>query len=152
MKVGKDGNVKLEKGEVRIGNFFVKLESETDHIKIKDLNSCFSFRVWTRLPIGIWLSNMYDGAISGKKGAIETLKVYISTMWSVFSVAPDDEYIEDAIGMAKSALERHPDWYGVKNDATPEEEADALEEVREMAEFEDGMRKLKEKDGEEGED
>ena len=152
MKVGKDGNVKLEKGEVHIGNFFVKLESETDHIKIKDLNSCFSFRVWTRLPIGIWLSNMYDGAISGNKGAIETLKVYISTMWSVFSVAPDDEYIKDAIGMAKSALERHPDWYGVKNDATPEEEADALEEVREMAEFEDGMRKLKEKDGEEGED
>lgn len=150
MKVGKDGNVKLEKGEVRIGNFFVKLEN--DHIKIQDLNSCFTFRVWTRLPIGIWLSNMYDGAKSGKKGAVETLKVYISTMWSVFSVAPDDEYIKDAIVMAKSALERHPDWYGVKNDATPEEEADALEEVREMAEFEDKMRKLKEKDGEEGED
>lgn len=150
MKVGKDGSVKLEKGEVRIGNFFVKLEN--DHIKIQDLNSCFSFRVWTRLPIGIWLSNMYDGAVSGSKGAVETLKVYISTMWSVFSVAPDDGYVKDALAMAQSALERHPDWYGVKNDATLEEESDALEEVRDMVEFEDEMRKLKESDGEEGED
>lgn len=150
MKVGKDGKVKLEKGEVRIGNFFVKLEN--DHIKIQDLNSCFTFRVWTRLPIGIWLSNMYDGAISGNKGAVETLKVYISTMWSVFSVAPDDVYIKDALAMAQSALERHPDWYGAKKDATPEEEEDALKEVKEAAEFEDEMRRLKEKDGEEGED
>lgn len=139
MKVTKKG-IKLEDGEIRIGNFFIKEEPKTEHIKITDLNGVFSFRVWTRIPVGIWLKNMLD------MKAEDTLKTYIATMWSVFSVAPDDEYIKDALTMADSALNRHPDWYGIRADATDEEDADALAEVKEMMEFEEEIKNLEEKE------
>ena len=50
--------------------------------------------------------------------------------------------MKDALEMAHAALERHPDWYGIKKDATPEEDADALKEVQEMKQFEEEVRNL----------
>lgn len=144
MKVSKKtGKVKLESCEVRIGNFFVKCEDA--HIKLQDLNGVFTHRVNRRMPIGIWLETMWGRALKGDGGAISTLETYIATMWSFFSVAPDDDFITDTLNAAKSALERHPDWYGVKKESTPEEDAEAVKSVEEMKEFEEDMRKLAEK-------
>ncbi len=149
MKVTKNGKVKLEKDEIRVGNFFVKRED--DHMKISDLNDVLSFRANRRMAVGIWMENIWARAVNGDEDAIVTLKTYIATMWSVFSVAPDDGYIQDAITMAQAALERHPDWYGIKADSTEEEQDRATREVKEMKEFEDDLRKLAEK-GDGGED
>lgn len=135
----KTGKVKLEPDEIRVGNFFVKREES--HIKIQDLNGVFSFRANRRMPIGIWLENLCDAARTDE-GAVNTLKTYIATMWSVYSVVPDNDYVKDALEMAHAALERHPDWYGIKKDATPEEDADALKEVQEMKQFEEEVRNL----------
>ena len=142
MKVTKKGTVKLEKGEVRIGNFFVK--DEDNHIKLQDLNSVFSHRVSKAMPIGIWLSNVL---VAGKKDAkwYDSIKTYIGAMWSMFSVAPDEDFIMDCIRISKECMERHPDWYGVKPDAAPEEDAEALEEVKELTELEEDIRKADEK-------
>ena len=143
MKVSKKtGKVKLEANEVRVGNFFVKCEEE--HIKLTDLNGVFSFRAHRNVPIGIWLENIWSRAMNADEGAINTLKTYIATMWSVFSVAPDDEYISDALQMANAALNRHPEWYGVKKDVTEEEDAEAIEEVKEMKEFEEEIKNMPE--------
>ena len=157
MKTTKNGNVKLEKGEIRIGNFFVKREAE--HIRLSDLNGVFTHRVLRRIPLGIWLDNMWEMASKGHEGAMSTLKAYIATMWSFFSVVPDDEYIRGVLDLAHSSLERHPDWYGMKKDATEEEDAEAAKEVREMKEFEEKVREAAENgatgeegDGEGGED
>lgn len=139
----KTGKVKLEPDEIRVGNFFVKREDS--HIKIQDLNGVFSFRANRRMAIGIWLENMWDAA-RGDEGALGSLKTYIATMWSVFSVVPDDGYVKDALKMAGEALDRHPDWYGIKKDATPEEDAEALKDVKEMKEFEEEVRNLPEGD------
>jgi len=148
MRVTKKGNVKLEADEVRVGNFFVKREDE--HIKIQDINAIFSHRVNRRMPIGVWLENMWERAHHGGDGdrdaATRTLHAYIATMWSFFSVAPDDEFVNDALSVSRAALERHPEWYGVKRDATPEEDAEAAKEVREMKEFEEEVRAVKERE------
>ena len=139
----KTGTVKLEPDEIRVGNFFVKRERY--HIKIQDLNGVFSFRANRRMAVGIWLENMWDAARTDE-GAVNTLKTYIATMWSVYSVVPDNDYVKDALAMAHAALDRHPDWYGIKKDATPEEDADALKEVQEMKQFEEEVKNLPESD------
>lgn len=140
MKVTKKGIVKLEKDEVRVGNFFVKRED--DHMKIADLNDVFSFRANRRMAIGIWLENTWYRAMMGEEVGVDNLKTYIATMWSVFSVAPDDAYIQDALTMAQNALGRHPEWYGIKAEATDEEHKQASDDVKGMKEFEEAIKNL----------
>lgn len=145
MKISsKTGKVKLEKDEIRVGNFFLKREA--DHMKLQDLNSVMSHRVSRRIPIGIWLENFWAGAMNGNEGAVDTLKTYIATMWSFFSVAPDDQYIKEALDCAHSALERHPDWYGFKAEGTVKEDDEAIKEVKEMTEFEQEVKDFVEKE------
>lgn len=137
MKKLQNGEVRLAKNERRIGNFFVKDEAE--HIKLSDLGGVFSHRVSKKMPVGIWLKNVFD---MGKEGA-STLQTYIATIWSAFSVAPDDEYVSDLLSATEHALSRHPDWYGVNLE--PEEgksDADVIEEERELQEFVDKVKEM----------
>lgn len=139
MKVTKEGKVRLEKGEVRLGNFFIRDEGEDKPIKVVDLNGCFSIRVSKRMPLGIWLTNIME---MGEKGH-ETLRTWIATMWAVLSMVPDQEFVEGLVKTADACLERHPDWYGGrKGEATEEEDAAALEEVKNLNEFEEDVRKI----------
>lgn len=145
MKVSKKtGKVRLDANEVRVGNFFVRRDE--NEMKLTDLNGVFHHSVHRRMPIGIWLENLWARAMNGEGSAIETLRVYISTMWSFFSVAPDDGFISDALAATRANFERHPDWYGAKVDATEAEDADAVKEVSEMKEFEGEMAKLSERE------
>ena len=143
MKINKKtGKIRLEANEVRIGNnFFVKKEGE--HIKLYDINGVFFHSAMRTMPIGIWLENQWARAMNGDDvQANNTLMVYISTMWSLFSVAPDDEYIADVLRIAKEALERHPDWYGYNPSDDDKENDEALQEVKEMKEFEQEIKNL----------
>lgn len=108
----KDGRVKLDALEIRVGKFFVKREEA--HMKSTDMNRVFSFRVGLRMPLGAWMERIWLLASKKDGKALNTLNVYLSTMWTLFSVAPDDEFMQDAIRAADSALKRHPDWYGIK--------------------------------------
>ena len=144
MKVTKEGNVKLEKGEVRVGNFFFRDEGENEHIRVTDLNSCFTIRVLKRMPLGIWLDNMMDLSRTDVKGG-DTLKTWAAVMWSLLAVVPDDDFVKELIKSTEDALNRHPDWYGYDKDADDDE---AIQDVKEMKEFEEEIRNL-EADGQE---
>ena len=146
MKVTKEGNVKLEKGEVRVGNFFFRDEGENEHIRVTDLNSCFTIRVLKRMPLGIWLDNMMDLSRTDVKGG-DTLKTWAAVMWSLLAVVPDDDFVKELIKSTEDALNRHPDWYGYDKDADDDE---AIQDVKEMKEFEEEIRNL-EADGQENE-
>ncbi len=138
MKATKDGKVKLEKGEIRIGNFFIRDEGDNEHIKATDLNSCFMIRVDKRMPLGIWLDNMLKMGAD----AHETLKTWCGAMWAVLSVAPEQEYVVSLVEAADANLKRHPEWYGydpTDDDAANEE---AAREVREIGEFEEDLANL----------
>jgi len=132
----KNGKVKLEKGEVRIGNYFVKAEPE--FIKIQDLNCVFTHRIGKKTAVGIWVTNMLKQGDGGEK----SLLTYIGTLWSVFSPAPDNEYVEALLNAASECLNRHPDWYGIKTDVTDEEDAKIIEEERDLAEFVEQVRNM----------
>ena len=126
----------MERGEIRLGNFFVRDEGDNEHIRATDLNSCFTFRVWRRMPLGIWLSNMIR---MGDK-ALASIRTYLAVMWSVMSVVPDDEYVEDLLSASKACLSRHPDWYGVKSSPTEGDDASALSEVEGVTGLEEEVR------------
>lgn len=138
MKVTKEGKVRLERGEKRFGNFFVRDEGENKPFKVTDLNSCFSIRISKRMPVGIWLWNIMK---MGEKGD-ETIHTWISTVWALLSVAPDQEFVTDLIRAADANIVRHPDWYGGRVSATDEDDAEALEEVEGMHSFEEDVKKI----------
>lgn len=110
MKVTKQGKVRLEKGEVRVGNFFIRDEGDNKHIRIADINHYFTLRVWKRMPLGIWLSGMMAKVDDG----VESLKAFVSMMWSAFAVVPDNDFVNGILGASKEAFARHPEWYGAK--------------------------------------
>ena len=138
MKLTKEGKVRLEKGEVRIGNFFIRDEGDYKPIKVVDLHSCFSIRIAKHMPLGIWLENILK---MGEKGH-ETLKAWIGTMWSVLSVVPDQDFMADLVKATGDNFDRHPEWYGGKKESTEKEDAAAIEEVKGMQEFEDDVKKI----------
>ena len=138
MKTTKEGKIKLEKGEMRIGNFFIRDEGENEHIRVTDLNSCFTIRVLKRMPLGIWLDNMMDMA-RVDENAVNTIKTWSAVMWSLLAVVPDDEFVRVLIKSTEEALNRHPDWYGYDKDADDDE---AIRDVKEMKEFEEEIRNL----------
>lgn len=111
----KDGKIKLEKGDIRVGNFVLSVEEQ--HIKVQDLNKYFTLRFHKRMPVGIWLDGLIKRGDEGK----DSLKTYISVLWSVLSVAPDNEYMQDLIKAAQEGLARHPEWYGKKEDKDEKE-------------------------------
>jgi len=137
MRVNKDGKVRLEKGETRIGNFFVRDEGDNGYVSVTDLNSCFKIRIIKRMPLGIWLGNIMQMGEAGHG----TIKTWVAVMWSLLSVVPDDGFVQEIIKSTEDALKRHPDWYGFDPDGDDDE---ATEEMREMAGFEEEVRKLSE--------
>lgn len=115
MKITKEGKPKLEKNDFRIGNFVLSIEQQ--HIKVQDLNKCFTLRIRKSMPVGRWLDNFVKMGDSGR----DSIKTYIAVIWSALSVAPDNEYMQDIIKAAQGGLSRHPDWYGVKENKTNED-------------------------------
>lgn len=118
----KNGRIKLEKGDIRVGNFVLSVEDQ--HIKVQDLNKFFTLRINKRMPVGIWLDSLIKRGDEGR----DSIKTYISVLWSVLSVVPDNEYMQDLIKAAQEGLARHPDWYGKKDDGNGQETADDREE------------------------
>ena len=131
----KNGKIKLEKGEIRVGNFFVK--DEPEFIKIQDLNAVFTYRIGKTTPAGIWAANMLKQGEGGEK----SLLTYIGTLWSIFSPAPDDEYVRALLGAASDCLKRHPEWYGLP-EVSDKEDRKIIKEERELATFEEELRNL----------
>lgn len=144
MKIKKDGNVWLDEKDTRVGNFV--FTSEEEHVKAQDIGRMFVVRLSKKLPIGIWLSNIIGMASDG----LVTLKTWVATIWTVLSVVPDNEYIQDLLNAAEACLNRHKDWYGIKDNPTDEDDAKAVEEMKEMSEFEEDVKKALEKEKEDG--
>ena len=136
MKISKDGKIKLEKGEIRVGNFFAKRES--GHIRLTDIHGVFSVRFSTRIPAGAWL----DALMKLGKERGDSLKAYVATLWSALSVVPDQAFLDSLFRAVKDCLERHRDWYGAA-EGDDAEDAKALAQVEEfMAAKEDMERQL----------
>lgn len=140
MKI-KNGKAKLEAGEIRIGNYFIKEEKE--HMKVMDLNSIFSFRINKNIPVGIFLSQAVEEIRKGDESHKKGIANWVAVLWTTMATVPDLEFLEAVYLCAEDCMKRHPEAYGMKGgEATEEEQTKAEEEYKEMMDFEEELKKL----------
>ena len=122
MRVGQDGKLKLSKDERQIGNFIWKNEAE--HIKITDINSNLSHRVSKHLNIG----RMLEVALKQKHD--NYLGNYAAMVWLFSNIVTDEQFFLDIDKACVDCVNRHKEFYGIKEDITPEQDKEILEEAR----------------------
>lgn len=135
MKVGKDGKLKLSKDERQIGNFIYK--DEPEHIKICDINSAMTHRVAKHLNIG----RMLEMALKEKQD--NWLGNYAAMVWIFSNIVTDEQFFLDIDKACVDCVNRHKDFYGIKEDITPEADKEILQEIKETIE---AIEELKEKE------
>ena len=123
MKATKDG-IKLAKNEYRVGNFIYK--NEENHIKIFDINTALTHRVATHLNIG----RMLEIAIKEKRE--NYLHNYASMVWLFSNIVTDEQFFLDIDKACVDCVNRHKEFYGIKEDIAPKEDNDILEESKQV--------------------
>lgn len=140
MKLDKDNKLKLAKNERRIGNFVIK--NETNHVKVMDIGQLFTHRAAKSTPIGQYLGICYDALEKGDSTGLG-LRNWLSVIFTAFSVIPDIEFLERVVAECEACLKRHPEVYGAPDGpGTDAQNAEAETEMKEMAEFEEDIKKL----------
>lgn len=135
----KNGKVKLDPNEKRVGNFVIKDESE--HVKVMDLGGVFTHRASKRTPVGLFLKGAFDDL--SDRQAHEGLANWFAVLFTLFSVVPDPEFLSAAFEAARSCIERHPEAYGeVASPGDDAENARVEDEMREMMQFEQEIKTL----------
>ena len=124
MKTTKDGKLKLSKDERQIGNFIYK--NEPEHIKICDINSQMTHRVAKHLNIG----RMLEMALKEKHD--NYLANYAAMTWLYSSIVTDEQFFLDIDKACVDCVNRHKEFYGIKEDITPEQDKEILEESKEV--------------------
>ena len=143
MKVSKKGEPLCEKGEVRVGNFFVKAESG-GMVKVCDLSGLLVHRVSGVLPVGVLLSDAVTDALACDGKASDFLHLYCSVVYLFSTVVPMVESGEGGFNFwseAHAFLQRAADaskaLYGVKGEPSESEDSEALEDVKDAVALEE---------------
>ena len=134
MKV-KKGNVKLQRGDVRVGNFI--FHSERDHYKLTDINGVFSLRVSGYTTIGV----MMRAALDDPKGNETFLHNYAAVMYNALSSVPDMEFLATVNDAAVASVDRHKGMYGIEDGISENADAQILQEEKELEETMEDARK-----------
>ena len=133
MKTTKDGKLKLSKDERQIGNFIYK--NEPEYIKICDINSQMTHRVAKHLNIG----RMLEMALKEKKD--QYLANYAAMTWLYSNIVTDEQFFLDIDKACVACVNRHKEFYGIKEDITPEQDKEILEESKEVYDAIEGLKK-----------
>lgn len=133
MKTGKDGKLKLSKDERQIGNFVYK--NEPEYIKICDINSQMTHRVAKHLNIG----RMLEMALKEKQD--NYLANYAAMTWLYSNIVTDEQFFLDIDKACVACVNRHKEFYGIKEDITPEQDKEILEESKEVYEAIEELKK-----------
>lgn len=123
-----NGKVKLDKRDVRIGNFVYTIEP--DHIKIQDISLTITHRINRHIAKGQLLEMMLEDAGKYKND----LHNYATLMYNFLCTVPDVTFYEDINKAVLDCINRHKDVYGIKEDITPAEDAKILQEEKELHE------------------
>lgn len=133
MKTTKDGKLKLSKDERQIGSFVYK--DEPEYIKICDINSQMTHRVAKHLNIG----RMLEMALKEKRN--EWLHNYAAMVWNFSNIVTDEQFFLDIDKACVACVNRHKEFYGIKEDITPERDKEILQEAQEVYEAIEEMKK-----------
>ena len=133
MKVTKKGQVKLEKGDRRVGNFVYHREKA--HYKLQDIGELISVRLSYGLMAGRMIAEVMDD------GGENFLHNYAASLYNVLGCVPDVEFLGALNKCVRECINRHKELYGIKDDLTDEEDAVILKEEQELHEAEEEVRK-----------
>lgn len=133
MKTTKDGKLKLSKDERQIGNFVYK--NEEDYIKVCDINAQMTHRVSKDLNIGRFLEMGF------KQKDENSLANYAALMWMFSNILPDVDFVKAVDKACVECVNRHKEFYGIKEDISVEEDAEILEEARGVYEATEDLQK-----------
>ena len=137
-----NGKIKLDKRDVRVGNFVYTIEP--DHIKVQDI----SLTVTHRIHRGIAKSQLLEMMLEDPARYKNDLHNYATLMYNLLCTVPDAKFYEDMNTAVLACINRHKDVYGIKEDITPAEDAKILQEEKELHE---AVEEIKEKAGEQPE-
>lgn len=133
MKV-KDGKLKLSKNERQVGSFVFKREAE--HIKVTDINGAMSFRISNR---AFQSGRLLEMMLQEKEQMF--LHNYAAMVWNFSGVIPDEAFMLDINAACVACVNRHKEFYGIKEGISVEEDNRIVDEQRA---FVDEVENLKE--------
>lgn len=141
MKVLKDGKLKLDRNDRRVGNNMVVRDDGT-HMKVMDIGQVFTHRADKRTPVGQFLQGCFL-KLGTDESTGKGLANWLAVMFSVFSVVPDIEFLDDVYKASEACMKRHPEAYGLPDqNISDEKDAQIIQEEREIAEFEEQIKNL----------
>ena len=140
MKV-RNGKLKLDPNEKRIGNFVIK--SDGDYMKVCDINKVYIYSASASVPAGMFLKQAYDNL--SDEGTGKGLGNYIAVLWTFLSTIPDIDFMTGVYKLCEECMNRHPEAYGyLDKNMTEDGDADVIQEMREMQQFEEDVKNLPE--------
>ena len=131
----KDGKVKLQPGDVQVGNFVYSREG--NRICLSDIGGVMSMSLDIEASFaGEMMQQVYLMAKEGDEGARKYLHTYAAVMYNVHTVVPVEKkefsFFGRLIAVCEEGLKFEKDVYGLKDDISDEEDKKILDEVREM--------------------
>jgi len=139
MKRKNKNKVKVQKGDVRVGNFI--FHNEAHFIKLSDINSLFNLRISKDTIPGRLLQGGMDGGKKGDEVRENYLHNYAAVMFNTLLCVPDNDFLAALNTAVLSSVDRHKDIYGYGEDVTDEEDAKILAEEKEYYEAIEGAKK-----------
>lgn len=144
MKI-KNGNVKLDKLDMRVGNFVVRLEPE--RIKFSDISNLAVHSIDRRTAKGEVMAMLYQQAKEDEHSKT-LLQNYCAVMFNTLLTVPFNTTQEDGfIYMAElqklneECIRRGKAVYGVEDEPSDEKEQKDIEAVKDIVEAEEDAKK-----------
>lgn len=127
MKTTRKGQIRLQRGDYRVGNFVFHLEG--NHVKVTATSGIASWRISLDTSVGMLVTN----------GIIEKqdrwLGLYAASVFSQLMVVPDSGFFTRHAELVNAQTEAHPEFYGKTRPSDDKAEDDAaLKEEQELQE------------------
>lgn len=141
MKV-KKGKVKLERRDLRIGNFV--LTDEGEGVSLSDIGGLMKLRLSGDLTSAKIIKMFMESAKEGDENSKTALAAYVTVMYNLCSTSPFHRTQEDGFNfllelnkLVIRCVNLNKDLYGLKEDISAEEDEEIVNDLREVNELEE---------------
>ena len=142
MKIKKNGTLGLDKLDLRVGNFVVRLEPE--RVKFSDISMLAVHSISRRTAKGEVMTMLYDMAKKGDEDAKRLLQNYCAVMFNTILTVPfntDQEdgfvYMNELQKLNEDCIRRGRAVYGVEENPSEEKEQKDIEAVKDAVKTEE---------------
>lgn len=139
MKINKEGEIKLSKGEYKVGNFIFK--DEENHFKIFTANAPIRLPMWSiryRKDMAIARFIQYCIENLNNENYVKHLHNWLAVMYNVTAIVPEGVFLTETNEAAIKSLKNNPALYGISPEQLSDDEDNyILKEEREKVELMD---------------